>query len=58
MKKPVFQSLLVDDIWMLLLLQNVFGNSSIDAIIFNCGPLKWMLLLFQRTFSVGLGFRL
>ena len=26
--------------------ENIFRSSSIDAIIFNCGPLIWMLLLF------------
>ena len=26
--------------------ENIFKSSSIDAIIFNCGPLIWMLLLF------------
>ena len=25
---------------------NVFRSSSIDAFVFNCGPLIWMLLLF------------
>ena len=35
---------------------NIFRTSSIDAIIFNCGPVIWMLLLFEITFSVGPGF--
>ena len=26
--------------------ENNFRNASIDAIIINCGPLIWMLLLF------------
>ena len=38
--------------------ENIFRSSSIDAIIFSCGLLIWMLLLFQRTFSVGPRFRL
>ena len=38
--------------------QNILRSSSIDAIIFSCGLLIWMLLLFQRTFSVGPRFRL
>ena len=27
-------------------LENILRRSSIDAILFNCGPLIWMLLLF------------
>ena len=26
--------------------ENILRRSSIEAIIFNCGPLIWMLLLF------------
>ena len=33
-------------------------KASIDAIMFNCGPCIWMLLLFWRTFSVGPVFHL
>ena len=43
MTQPVFESLLVDYIWMLpLFSENVLKRlkrSRIDAIIFNCGPL-------------------
>ena len=38
MTQPVFQAFLVDQIWMLLVLYY-------DAIVINCGPLIWMLLL-------------
>ena len=38
--------------------ENIFRSSSVGAIMFNCEPLIWMLLLFYRTFSIGPGFRL
>ena len=36
--------------------KNIFRSSSIGAIIFSCGSLILMLLLFQRTLPVGPGF--
>ena len=38
--------------------ENILRRSSIDAIVFNRGPLIWMLLLFYRTLSVGPGFHI
>ena len=53
MIQPVFQSLLVDHIWIATIVsENVLRRSSIDAIIFNCKPLIWSLCCFIGLFQL------
>ena len=53
MTLPIFQFLLKDHMDAIITSENIFGSSSIDAVIFNFGSLIWMLLLSWRTFLVG-----
>ena len=55
MTQSVFQSLLVDlHLDATIVSENVLQRSSIDAIIYNCGPLIWCFSCFRRLFQLVL----